>query len=291
MSAPRVTFDRGAKWIGLFLLVVAGYLVATRFVGDALAVGPTNPATGTSLVESGVRLVALLGIGWMFLRSEGVSLGDIGLSLDRVGPAVVAVSAFYAALNLAGFGLATVTVGGSAIGYQWSVAPTVAVVAFLSQLVLAGVTEELLFRGYLQSKVIAVLPTELRFESVIGVAAAASLFVLAHVPRVLTDGVPAVGALAAYGVLLLASGMAFGLVYEYTQNLTIPILLHGAGNMPGTMGIVFFDSTAFQGGAFVAYVFAYLALAVGLVVGYRRWGIERLGLRTWTDRDSLVTSS
>jgi hypothetical protein len=57
-----------------------------------------------------------------------------------------------------------------------------------------------------RSKVIAVLPTELRFEFVVGVAAAAALFVLAHVPRVLTDGIPAADALATHGVLLLVVG-------------------------------------------------------------------------------------
>ena len=57
-----------------------------------------------------------------------------------------------------------------------------------------------------RSKVIAVFPTELRFEFVVGGAAAAVLFVLAHVLRVLTDGIPAAGALATYGALLLVVG-------------------------------------------------------------------------------------
>jgi membrane protease YdiL (CAAX protease family) len=162
-----------------------------------------------------------------------------------------------------------------------------ALVAFAEALLFAALVEEVAFRGYLQSKMIAVLPSTTRFRGAFGVVVASVLFVIAHVPRVLTSGVPGTQALATYGALLLFSGLSFGLLYEYTQNLYVPILVHAAGNMPGTIGIVFFDTSALQGGAFAAYVVLYLVLVVTLVAVYRRVAIGLLERRAWSERTDI----
>jgi membrane protease YdiL (CAAX protease family) len=278
------TFERGPGRIGLFLVALVLYLVGTRHVGDALRVGPVVPGLEITVVEAAARFVPLALALW-FLRSEGVSPAGIGLSLDRIFPALVAVSGFYLVLNAVGIGLLRLSAGASAVGYQWTVPPVAALVAFVNALVFAALVEEVAFRGYLQSKVIAVLPNDTRHRGVLGVVAASVLFALAHVPRVLTSGVPGAQALATYGALLLFSGLAFGLFFEYTQNLYVPILLHAAGNMPGTIGIVFFDTAALQSGALAAYVLLYLVLAVALVAAYRRVAIGSFGLRSWSGRD------
>lgn len=200
---------------------------------------------------------------------------------------MVAVSGFYLLLNAVGIGLLLPTAGASAIGYQWTVPPVIALIAFVNALVFAALIEEVAFRGYLQSKVIAVLPSTTRFRGTLGVITASVLFTLAHVPRVLTSGIPGTQALATYGALLLFSGLGFGLLYEYTQNLYVPILIHAAGNMPGTMGIVFFDRSALQGGTLAAYALLYLTLVVSLVVAHRRVAIRSLELQSWSGRGNV----
>ncbi|ELZ42031.1 putative protease of the Abi (CAAX) family protein [Halorubrum californiense DSM 19288] len=277
----HITFNRGSGWIGLFVVALVLYLVGTRLLGDVLRVGPVLPGSEITVVEGAVQFVPLVLALW-FLRAEGVSLAGIGLSRDRIVPALVAVTGFYVLLNAVGIGLVLPTAGASAIGYQWTVSPVMALAAFVNGLIFAALIEEVAFRGYLQSKVIAVLPSTIRFRGAIGAITASVLFTLAHVPRILTSGIPGSQALATYGALLLFSGLAFGLLYEYTQNLYVPILIHAAGNMPGTIGIVFFDSSTLQGGTLAAYTLLYLALVASLVVVYRRVAIGSLKLQSWS---------
>jgi membrane protease YdiL (CAAX protease family) len=282
----HITFNRGSGWIGLFVVALVLYLVGTRLLEGVLRVGPVLPGGETTVVEGAVQFVPLVLALW-FLRAEGVSLAGIGLSRDRIVPALVAVTGFYVLLNVVGIGLVLPTAGASATGYQWSVSPVMALVAFVNALIFAAFVEEVAFRGYLQSKVIAVLPSTIRFRGSVGVITASVLFTLAHVPRVLTSGIPGTQALATYGALLLFSGLGFGLLYEYTQNLYVPILIHAAGNMPGTMGIMFFDTSVLQGGTFAAYALLYLTLAASLVVVYRRVAIGSLELQSWSGRDTV----
>lgn len=282
----RVTFEGGTGWIGLFLVAFLLYLVGTRALGDTLRVGPVLPGVELTVLEAAVRFLPLVIALW-FLQSEGVSLAEIGLARDQILPALFSVAGLYLLLNAVGIGLSLSTAGAGAVGYQWTVPPVMALVAFAEALLFAALVEEVAFRGYLQSKVIAVLPKTTRFREAFGVVAASVLFAVAHVPRVLTSGVPGTQALITYGALLLFSGLSFGLLYEYTQNLYVPILVHAAGNMPGTIGIVFFDTSALQGGALAAYVLLYLVLVVTLVAVYRRVAIGSLKRRAWSERTDI----
>jgi membrane protease YdiL (CAAX protease family) len=282
----RVTFEGGTGWIGLFLVAFLLYLVGTRALGDTLRVGPVLPGVELTVLEAAVRFLPLIIALW-FLQSEGVSLAEIGLARDQVLPALFSVAGLYLLLNAVGIGLSLSTAGAGAVGYQWTVPPVMALVAFAEALLFAALVEEVAFRGYLQSKVIAVLPKTTRFREAFGVVAASVLFAVAHVPRVLTSGVPGTQALITYGALLLFSGLSFGLLYEYTQNLYVPILVHAAGNMPGTIGIVFFDTSALQGGALAAYVLLSLVLVVTLVAVYRRVAIGSLERRSWSERTDI----
>ncbi|WP_299264724.1 CPBP family intramembrane glutamic endopeptidase [Halorientalis sp.] len=282
----HVTFEGDTGWIGLFVGAFLLYLVGTRALGDTLRVGPVLPELEVTVLEAAVRFIPLAIALW-FLRSEGVSLAEIGLARDQIVPALFSVTGLYLLLNAVGIGLLLPIAGASAVGYQWTVPPVMALVVFAEALLFAALVEEVAFRGYLQSKVIAVLSSTTRFRGAFGVVAASVLFALAHAPRVLTSGVPGTQALATYGAFLLFSGLSFGLLYEYTQNLYLPILVHAAGNMPGTIGIVFFDTSTLQGGALAAYVLLYLVLVVTLVAVYRRVAIGSLERRSWSERTDV----
>lgn len=194
----RVTFEGGTGWIGLFLVAFLLYLVGTRALGDTLRVGPVLPGVELTVLEAAVRFLPLVIALW-FLQSEGVSLAEIGLARDQILPALFSVAGLYLLLNAVGIGLSLSTAGAAAVGYQWTVPPVMALVAFAEALLFAALVEEVAFRGYLQSKVIAVLPKTTRFREAFGVVAASVLFAVAHVPRVLTSGVPGTQALITYG--------------------------------------------------------------------------------------------
>ena len=81
-----------------------------------------------------------------------------------------------------------------------------------------GTGEELLFRGALQGSLTNLLGQHS------GIIAASVLFSVAHVPALLGGGVP-----ASLFILFLL-GITLGYAYEYTNNLVVPILMHGAYN-------------------------------------------------------------
>jgi len=136
---------------------------------------------------------------------------------------------------------------------------------FLLTLTIAnGVPEELVFRGYVQNKVAALVGSRGRgLAEAVGIVVAAVLFGLPHAPLavLLLD----LGPRAVPAVVLsnLLPGLTYGIVYYLTGNLWYTSFVHGFGNATA----VPFDPAA------VPY-FVPFAMAAGLVVGlcYRYWG-------------------
>ena len=98
--------------------------------------------------------------------------------------------------------------------------PEVLLLLIPASFVLIGPGEELLFRGVVQNRIREAL------GPVPGVFLASLIFASIHFVA-LTGGVGA--RLVAIGVLLFPS-LVFGSVYEYTHNLVVPALVHGAYN-------------------------------------------------------------
>lgn len=283
MIDEDVVFTDGWHSLVLFLFGLAAAVTVVRLFEYVWTAGPTIPVIGVEVLALAVDLTLLVLVGWV-LRREGVAPAALGMSVSLVVPGIIAVVLFYVALNLVGFGLGLVTVGPSVIGYQWSVPPTAALAEFVYVLVAAGIVEEVAFRGYLQSKLVALIGDRSRRRIGLGIITASLLFVVSHAPRVVFNGVPGSQSLATYAALLFVSGAAFGVVYELTQNLTIPILVHAAGNMPGTLGIVFFDVGALPAWATITYLLAYVGLVGLLIGGYRRWGRHAGVVPVWGRR-------
>ena len=155
---------------------------------------------------------------------------------------------------------------------------------FVYLLIVAGVVEEVVFRGYLQSKLVALLGDNSRVRIGLAVLGASALFMLSHAPRVLFSGIPGSQSLVGYGTVLLLSGLIFGMLYELTENLTIPVLVHTAGNMPGTIGFLFVDVGTLPGWATITYLISQLALLGLTVAVYRRWGRGQGFVPVWGRR-------
>lgn len=282
MTNQYITFEGGIQWITVFL-IVAVVQAATGNVVSVWELGPTIPIVTENAISTLIDL-AFLGIVWWIVRAEGVRFGDIGLSSTLVGPAILTVAVFYLALNGVGVGLALATADLSIIGYQWTEPPVVAIGEFLFGLVFVSLIEEIAFRGYVQSKCIALLGDDTHLRIGLGIVGASVLFAAIHFPRILTAGVPGSQELLTYVGLLLFSGITFGVLYEVTQNLYIPILIHAAGNMPGTIGIRFFDPSGLPFWATILYLGTYLALFVVMIAGYRWWAFKTERMPVWTGR-------
>ncbi|WP_276245858.1 CPBP family intramembrane glutamic endopeptidase [Haladaptatus sp. YSMS36] len=83
-----------------------------------------------------------------------------------------------------------------------------------------GPTEELLFRGVLQRYLGE------SFWTGTAIAISSFLFALAHVPTSFV-ATPDLGAVAVTGVILFGISVILGVIYDRTQNLVVPMLVHG----------------------------------------------------------------
>lgn len=98
--------------------------------------------------------------------------------------------------------------------------PEILLLLIPGSFLLIGPGEELLFRGIVQGRIREV------FDPVSGVILASVIFAAIHFVA-LTGGVT--GRLVTMGILLVPS-LILGTAYEYTENLVVPAIIHGAYN-------------------------------------------------------------
>jgi membrane protease YdiL (CAAX protease family) len=166
--------------------------------------------------------------------------------------------------------LVTVSVGGTLEpGYADLTPPLIAVTAVVYW-VFVGIGEELVARAYVQNKLVALLGGgRSRGRKALGIALAAAVFALWHVPQrlVVADLEPA--ELPGNLLVLFVVALAFGLVYELTRNVVFTGLVHGALDFPPIAVSVFYD-----GGATWVQALLLVAIVAPFLLGtwaYRRW--------------------
>ncbi|MFW6436991.1 MAG: CPBP family intramembrane glutamic endopeptidase [Halococcoides sp.] len=102
--------------------------------------------------------------------------------------------------------------------------PAVFLVGALLSIPVIGAMEELFYRGIVQGTLDAVLPV----PAAIGIASVC--FALVHIPSYLfSEGATLGGATVSIAVLVLL-GVVLGTSYELSDNLVVPIVIHGAFN-------------------------------------------------------------
>lgn len=212
------------------------------------------------IAEKGV----LLAIGIMVLRIDGGKLADIGLSRRFLLPGIGAFLATYGVVNGLGVGVATV------IGRPWGVGVLADRLAMLPTpliiVVFFAFVEEVVFRGYLQTKLRVVLDANGWPRRILAVIVAAALFALLHIPRILVVGGYVGGQIAVTLVVLTLSGIAFGLLFELSGNLYFVGLIHALGNS----WVLLIDGFSWGGTTFWLFVGVVLVAYLGVTVAYRR---------------------
>jgi hypothetical protein len=221
---------------GLVTVLVAAALgVAGLLFGSVLALAVV---LGTSAL--GVDLDPVLFIVVSLILVQGVGFGTValgylgyrGLGLDFVGVRVPSarevvavvlgyVTAFGAAiagaLVVAATGVQAGTNQAAEFGFEH---PETLLVLIPASFLLIGPGEELLFRGIVQRRI------REHFDAVPGVAIASALFAAVHFVA-LSGGA---GARLVSITLLFFPSLVFGTVYELTENVVVPALVHGAYN-------------------------------------------------------------
>jgi len=219
--------DRRVGILHSVLLVLIAFLGASVFVsvGSSLAglagIGSDSPTA--QLVTTAMNFVGLLTVPLAYLAwREDWSL--VGASRPTTRDAL---SIVVGAVVLVAF------MNGAELFVSWlgfEPAENAAVesaqdspVLFLYYLpvviLLNAPAEELLFRGVVQGLI------RRAYGVVPGILGAAAIFGLVHYSALVASG-----SAGAYIVIALGSGIVLGILYEYTENLLVPIVVHASWN-------------------------------------------------------------
>ena len=220
LRAVGVGVGLGALGIGLgFLLVfIAGLSLALAGV----TVGPVlNIGLSLFLVQG----IALMGVGYAYLRRRGIPLGSIGVRLPSLRDIGVVIGAFVlsiiylivASQIIQLFGAQTAENNVVSLGLE---NPVILLWLIPGAYIFIGPGEELLFRGVIQTRIREVFPPAA------GVVVASIIFAGIHLPA-LSLGAPLSAKLTSL-VVLMGPSLILGATYEYTDNLVVPILIHGS---------------------------------------------------------------
>jgi len=272
-SDRRITFDRGLWTLAGFGSAVAVMAVLAIVVGNAVS-DVSFPAWIGPVVGT-VKFGVLAGIVLVLLRIEDVTLDEIGLSRRLLGPALLAGFGLWTVLNVVVAGLAV------ALGNQWGLglilempvrwpeAPMALLTSLAFDFLVVALVEEFVFRGYLQTKVIALVGDGSRARIGLGILAASVIFGALHTPAMIVQGASPSGIVGTAAFLSL-SGLGFGVLYELTHNVYFVALLHAIGN---TWPLVA-DVWTWSGTGVIGALVAILVLYFGVTFAYRSWALD-----------------
>jgi membrane protease YdiL (CAAX protease family) len=222
--AERVMRVASALFAVVFAFLVAG-AVATPTADAAVALGAVaDGSTGYRLLRTVVQFAAIAAavVGYLAITDEWELARVSRPTVREVGVVVGAGAALFALQYGALFALDQL---GLSTGQNQAVVPsgdpvTYYLAMIAVSLAVVGPVEELLFRGVVQGGI------RRAFDAVPAVAIASLAFGLVHLPSV--SGTPAER--WAYVGIAVALGAGLGAVYEWTDNVVVPGLAHGAYN-------------------------------------------------------------
>ena len=226
----------GSPGVAVATALVLGVLGPVIALASGVAVFAIDALTGGLSLVASVVLTLVLGqyvafgglavgyLAWRGLDRNGIvsylgvrapSLKEIGIVLGGWVVILVLIFAVSSIVQLLGTETASNQSAELAMGNP-AIIPLFIAASFL----VIGPCEEILYRGVVQGRLRESLP------AVPSILLSAAIFAAIHV-MALSGGLSA--RLTTIGILFVPS-LVFGAVYEYTENLVVPALLHGLHN-------------------------------------------------------------
>lgn len=274
MTEHRLTFQGG--WRTIIGFAVAFAVVTAIWVPLTTAVADLSAwlQLATEIGKFAVIFVAV----WALLRIDEVRFAELGLSRWHLRTALVAFAGLWVGLNALGFGIAVVT------GHDWAMRliwqfpeatpevqqyaplPATGFVLILLNLLVIGPVEEIAFRGYFQSKLIALVGDDTRLHIALGIGVASLVFGALHTPAAIVAG-NSLGGVVGAALAPTLTAILFGIVYELTHNVYFVALLHGFGN---TWPLVV-EWATWSGTAFTVFWIGTACIYLSATFAYRYW--------------------
>jgi hypothetical protein len=208
----------GLTAVAFLVSIIAG----VAFLVPMLVLGYGIETTGVLLGSTAVGQVAFLLVGYAYARVRDVtvaisrpSLREAGIALGGTLVAIalaIALSIVLSVLDL---------VPESVIGDVAATDPTFLLGLAALSVVLVAPAEEWLFRGVVQGRL------RQRFGPLPAILGSSLLFGSMHLGNYTGALVPVI----AGATLIAAVGCVFGALYEYTDNLVVPIATHAIYNV------------------------------------------------------------
>jgi membrane protease YdiL (CAAX protease family) len=237
-----------ATALGLAALAYGGGNVAAFALSRLLEISGVEltPRRGFILSVVTLQLVFFTGVSLLYLRYRGLSLSDIGVRVPTLegwivlGVGFVSMIIVWLVTSIASF------VIGRRLGVErepqmiFEIAqqdPLIFLLLGVLSILIVGPTEELLFRGIIQTRI------REAFGVPVGISLATAIFAVIHVFgfSTLASGLLGVS-------VLFFSGLVLALAYEYTDNLVVVAVIHGFFNATqatlGYLGARFGDPDA-----------------------------------------------
>lgn len=210
------------------LLAIAGPVLGIVLVNLAVVPLAFAGVEITPILNISLSLVFLTwggigGVALLYLRYRGKDLSYFGVRVPSFRDWVAAAVGYVAALALGLSAAVMVSQLGVEAGTNQAAQlgmenPEVLLLLLPASFLFIGVGEELLFRGVVQ--------TRLRetFSPAVGILLASVIFAAIHYAAVSGSPMARFTSIS----LLIFPSVVFGIVYEYTDNLVVPVLIHGA---------------------------------------------------------------
>lgn len=201
------------------MLVIVGALIL-RAAGVEI-----TPLLGIVLSLALATIVGFGGVALAHLRYRGRRLDYVGIKVPSISEIAYIIAGYVASLALlilASFILAATNTESApnSVAEAGMQNPDILLLLIPASFLLIGPFEELLYRGVIQDRLSETLPVPIAIILASLIFASIHLFSLAGTPR---------AQLASISVLVLPT-LVFGTVYELTDNLVVPVLIHGAYN-------------------------------------------------------------
>jgi len=234
LAAMETSRGRLRALVSGYGLGVGGAVLALVLTGVSLLAGSIIGFGGTTaerfaLVFLFGQYVPFLGVPLAYFRSRGMSfdavreyLGIRAPSLREVGivlAGLLGILVLATAMSLAVRALGAQPASNSA-ATQARETPQIIPFLIVAMLIAVGPCEETLFRGTVQNRL------RESFSAVAAIPLTAVLFAAIHFTALAPDSG---SRLVTIGVLFVPS-LVFGVIYEYTDNLVVPVATHGLWN-------------------------------------------------------------